>query len=66
MRDVIDLVSACAAAFTAIGGVLVAIKVLIPSLNIAKSTHHVVLKQTEILKANGIEKAPEDGRNPSA
>jgi hypothetical protein len=36
------IITACASGVTAIGGVIVSIAVLIPSLRIARQTHHLV------------------------
>lgn len=42
MIATVDLITAIASAFTALGGVLVALKLLLPALEIAKNTHQLV------------------------
>lgn len=42
MITTIDLITAIATAFTAIGGVIVALKLLLPALDLARRTHHLV------------------------
>lgn len=66
MIATVDLITAIATAFTAIGEVIVALKLLLPALDLARRTHHLVNQShtdsinyqnglIRALKAQGIE-----------